>query len=201
MPAKVWSFGDRLIHADRPEWGIGQVTTVDSIVIEGQSSQRLTIRFERAGVKKIASLKANLKPAHDPSGAAHTPDPAAEPQASSLSDQEMVDRLIAIPEEATDPFRSAAHRLEASLGLYRFSDTGGSLLDWAAMQTRLADPLTRFRRHDLEAHFARFRRNLDTHTANLASELARVDKAAIKRLAASAPEEGQRALRRFLARR
>lgn len=198
MAVQVWSFGDRVIHADRPEWGVGQVTTVDPIVIDGQSTQRLTIRFERAGVKKIASLRANLKPAEETAEPVKSSDPA---EAEALSDQEMVDRLVAIPESASDPFRSIEHRLESSLGLYRFSDAGGSLLDWAAMQTGLVDPLTRFRRHDLEAHFARFRRKLDVHTGNLASELARVDRQALNRLAASAPDDGQRALRRFLARR
>lgn len=199
MAAIPWSFGDKVTHADRPEWGVGHITAVQPITVEGRPSQRLTIRFERAGIKTLASGVANIRRADTgPS----TPQPAQNaPAPVAASDAELAKRLASLPESVIDPFIPLPHRLAATLALYRFSDTGGSLLDWAAMQTGLADPLTRFLRHDLEIQFSAFRRALDRHTGELASHLLRQDKAALAPIAQKAPEAGQQALRRILARR
>lgn len=199
MSATPWSFGDRVTHADRPEWGVGQITAVQPIMVEGRPTQRLTIRFERAGIKTLASALANIRKADAAPVQAEVEAPSAEAQ--KASDAELAKKLTSLPESVVDPFIPLAKRLETTLGLYRFSDKGGSLLDWAAMQTGLADPLTRFLRHDLEIHFAAFRRALDRHTGELGSQLARQDKAALKAITSGAPEAGQQALRRALARR
>lgn len=199
MAAISWSFGDRVTHADRPEWGVGQITAVQPITVEGRPSQRLTIRFERAGVKTLASGVANIRRAEGI--APPTPATVTGPEPASATDAELVKRLAGLPENVIDPFIPLPQRLATTLGLYRFSETGGSLLDWAAMQTGLADPLTRFLRHDLEIHFAAFRRALDRHTGELAAQLSRQDKPALALIAQKAPEAGQRALRRILARR
>lgn len=199
MPANTWSFGDRVTHADRPEWGVGQVTAVQPIIVEGRPSQRLTIRFERAGVKTLASGVANIRKADGNPGT--TSPIEAKVDAARPSEAELAKRLSSLPENAVDPFIPLPQRLATTLGLYRFSDTGGSLLDWAAMQTGLGDPLSHFLRHDLEIHFAAFRRALDRHAGELASQLARQDKSALATITSQAPQAGQQALRRSLARR
>ena len=204
MPATSWSFGDRVTHADRPEWGVGQITAVQPIMIEGRPSQRLTIRFERAGIKTLAAGMANIQRAD--AGSTPRPDSQAEAKpaladTSDATDAELAKKLASLPESVIDPFIPLAKRLATTLGLYRFSDKGGSLLDWAAMQTGLADPLTRFLRHDLEIHFSSFRRALDRHAGELGSQLGRQDKAALQAVVQKAPEAGQHALRRALARR
>lgn len=198
MSASKWSFGDRVTHADRPEWGEGEITAIQPIIVEGRPSHRLTIRFERAGIKKLATSVANIKPAGDQQPAAG---PAVTQPEVDLDDTELAARLTRMPEDAIDPFISLEKRFEFTLKLYRFSDQGGSLLDWAAMQTSLADPLTRFLRHDLEMYFAKFKRNLDRHTGDLASQISRQSKQALRDISAKAPDEGQQALRRILAKR
>lgn len=198
--AASWSFGDRVTHADRPEWGVGQITAVQPIIVEGRPSQRLTIRFERAGVKTIAAAVANIRKADDIAPAAQ-PGPTPQAETQGLSDTELTKRLAGLPEDVVDPFIPLPQRLEKALALYRFSDRGGSILDWAAMQTGLADPLTRFLRHDLEIQFAAFKRALDRHVGELGAQLQRQDRALLQAVVSGAPEAGQQALRRALARR
>lgn len=198
MSASEWAFGDRVTHADRPEWGEGEITAIQPIIVEGRPSHRLTIRFERAGIKKLATSVANIKPAGDQSPS--TGPASAEPDIH-LDDKELAAKLESMPEDAVDPFISLEKRFDFTLKLYRFSDRGGSLLDWAAMQTGLADPLTRFLRHDLELYFAKFRRNLDRHTGDLASQVSRQSKQTLRDIADKAPDQGQQALRRILAKR
>lgn len=202
--AATWSFGDRVTHADRPEWGVGQITAVQPIIVEGRPSQRLTIRFERAGVKTIAAAVANIRKADDKAldkAPAAQPNPAPQAETQGLSDAELTKRLAGLPEDVVDPFIPLPQRLEKALALYRFSDRGGSILDWAAMQTGLADPLTRFLRHDLEIQFAAFKRALDRHVGELGAQLQRQDRALLQTVVSGAPEAGQQALRRALARR
>ncbi|MCA9299961.1 MAG: hypothetical protein KDA28_12890, partial [Phycisphaerales bacterium] len=109
-------------------------------------------------------------------------------------------RLTRLPDPATDPFRSLEDRCATTMELYRFESTGGGLVDWAAMQTGLADPLSRFSRHELEDRFARFRSLLDAHLADLVRELRKRDVETLRRLASQAPREAQTALRRAVAR-
>ena len=78
-----------------------------------------------------------------------------------------------LPEAATDPFTSLEARLKATLTLYRFTDQGGSLLDWAAAQSALKDPLSEFSRHDLERLFQRFAFVRDEHLKKLVQEILR----------------------------
>lgn len=204
MSSISWSFGDRVIHTDRPEWGVGQITAVQPVMVEGRLSQRLTIRFERAGIKTLAAAMANIRRADTDGGGTPAVEAESKPslaETSEATDAELTKKLASLPESVIDPFIPLAKRLATTLGLYRFSDKGGSLLDWAAMQTGLADPLTRFLRHDLEIHFAAFRRALDRHAGELGAQLGRQDKAALQEVTQNAPEAGQQALRRALARR
>jgi hypothetical protein len=195
MAVTEWKLGDRLLHAGMPEWGIGEVRSAETITHNGQKAQRVTVRFDRVGVKVLSTAFADLRPATGPAlppEAAENKDPAAEAmdraQAESL--------LVQIPESASDPFRPRKGRFETTLALYRFSPSGASLLDWAAAQTGLKDPLTRFSRHELERAFDRFRVNLDNHLKKLAYELKKEDPAGLQQACAAAGPQARQALRR-----
>jgi hypothetical protein len=197
MSSREWKLGDRLIHAGRPEWGVGEVRSAEATSQDGVRCQRLTIRFERAGVKTLTTAFAELK---TPEEFGALPEPTGEEGGSWLDQAEASapeERMTRLPEPATDPFRSKKARLEATLGLYRFTGGGGSLLDWAAMQSGLKDPLSRFNRHQLEQFFERFKNNLDGHLKKLAFELKREDPAGLAEVVAAAPQQGKQALKRL----
>ena len=192
MAAAEWKLGDRVVHAGRPEWGIGEVRSAESVVQDGKKAQRLTIRFERAGVKVISTTFADLRPAGDVVMApAESEDAEPTPDRSTLEKQ-----LVALPEAVTDPFRTRRARLEATLGLYRFTGTGSSLLDWAASQTSLKDPLSAFSRHELEHFFEHFRIAADNHLRKLVAELKRADPVGLAAAAAAASPNAKQALKR-----
>jgi hypothetical protein len=171
---------------------VGEVRSAESQVQDGKRAQRLTIRFERAGVKVISTAFADLRAAGDvPMAAAETEDSEPTPDRSVLEKQ-----LIGLPEAATDPFRSKRARLEMTLGLYRFTGTGSGLLDWAASQTSLKDPLSCFSRHELEQCFERFRIAVDSHLRKLVYELKREDPAGLAAASAAASDNAKQALRR-----
>jgi hypothetical protein len=179
------------------------VSTAQSITDAGVTSQRLTIRFERAGAKTISTLHAPLT--------AYAPGPAdlgARPRSSedasmpvgsdplSAASDLSPETIARLPDAATDPFSTPRRRLAATLDLYKFSDRGGSLLDWASIQTGLKDPLSRFSRHELEQLFQRFQINLDQHLRRLIRDLKRTDPAVLADASASAVPAAQQALRR-----
>jgi hypothetical protein len=200
MSKREWKLGDRLMHAGRPEWGIGEVRGAERTVQEGVPSQRLTIRFERAGVKTLASAFADLRPADEmprvpdvPSASDGDPDSDWLARAEAGSVDELMTR---VPEGASDPFKTRRARLESTLKLYRFTGTGSSLLDWAAMQSGLKDPLTKFTRHELEVLFERFRLALDAHLKRLVLELRKQEPAVLAELAATAAPHEKQALKR-----
>ena len=111
------------------------------------------------------------------------------------------DGRVTSVEDAVDPFQTPAARLKSCLGLYRFEGTAGSLIDWAAAQSRLSDPLSRFSRHELEEYFTDFRRNLDKALAKCVQDAARVEPAELRAIAQGAPPAGQRALQALHRRR
>lgn len=200
MTAREWKMGDRLMHAGRPEWGIGEVRSAEGTIQDGVKSQRLTIRFERAGIKTLASAFADLRPPEEMpqvpgDGAATEEHPEGNwlKQAEAGSINEM---MIKVPEDAADPFRTRKARLETTLKLYRFTGAGSSLLDWAAMQSGLKDPLSRFNRHELERFFEQFKLALDTHLKRLVMELKRQEPQVLAEVAATAEPAGKQALRR-----
>ncbi|MFG0260692.1 MAG: DUF3553 domain-containing protein, partial [Phycisphaerales bacterium JB041] len=156
MSEQHWRPGDRLVHSLRPEWGTGLVLSATSIRQDGQNAQRLSIRFDRAGTKTIISTAvATLVPPG--SVAVATSPSASRPEVAPVPNQaESARALREIPDAASDPFRPLVARLEATAALYRFEPSGKLLLDWAAAQTGLADPLSVFSRSDLEQAFAQF---------------------------------------------
>lgn len=208
--------GDRVVHAARPEWGPGQVVSAKRVDQDGESVQKLSIRFDRAGLKTLSTAMAKLLPA-DGSSVTTSPDAGATATAAQanaapievptakihdqLTPAEIDAVMIGLPESATDPFATPADRLRASLTLYRFKPEGGSLLDWAAMQSGLTDPLSRFSRHELEEWFTRFQRALTAHVKDLALGLVRSDPAAVAQIAREAAPAAQQVLRRLDTRR
>jgi hypothetical protein len=113
-----------------------------------------------------------------------------------VSARDLPKRMATLPEPATDPFASLESRLRATVHLYRFSDRGGSLLDWAAMQTGLRDPMSRFNRHELEDFFRRFAHARDEHLAELLREAMKKDPQLVARIAADAGPDAKAALKR-----
>jgi hypothetical protein len=104
--------------------------------------------------------------------------------------------LVDLPEPATDPFSTPRRRLEATLTLYRFTNQGGSLLDWAAMQTKLKDPLSEFNRHELEDCFRRFQLRLETHLKSLLRDMRKQDPQGLAEVSRGASPVAQQAMRR-----
>lgn len=197
MTIREWKPGERLRHAGRPEWGIGSVLTAEGTVQDGKHCQRLTIRFDRAGAKTISTAFADLRPADEITVLRAEPAPEDDPLLKAGDKSQVLALLTAVPEAATDPFTSSRKRLNATLDLYRFADGGpGALLDWAAMQTGLKDPLSRFNRHELEEYFRRFLVNLDAHLKKLLRDIRRQEPALIPELAATARPAAKQAMRR-----
>lgn len=191
MTDQRWAPGDRVVHATKPEWGQGDVLEAVAAQHEGKPCQRLTVRFARAGLKTVLTAIAELRPASNGGGG----------WLSDLEAGNPADRLTAIPDECTDPFRSLESRLEATARLYRFQPSGASLVEWAVVQTGMDDPLVQFTRHDLEHHFEQFRIALDNHFKKLIAEASRKDSAMIARVADKAPPAARAMLQREHARR
>ncbi len=205
MLTKTWSFGDKVVHLERPEWGSGIVTAVAGDSLDGRPCQRLTIRFERAGVKQLLSAIAHLVPASDapaihpmasnePLGHASDHD---DPLKAAIAGPSAKEVMLKLPQRANDPFTTPRARLEGTLALYRYSEHGGSLLDWASAQSGLKDPMTRFNRHELEDLFKRWTMVRDDHFRKLAGELRKNDPALLADVMKSAPRSAQNALKRF----
>lgn len=187
--------GDSIVHAGKPEWGAGKVLSAESYLHEGKPAQRLSIRFDRAGTKSISTAFADLRPASDMPRlleAPEEPDPIAQ-AALTANVEELMTRL---PDRATDPFSSLRSRLTATLDLYRFTETGGALLDWAAIQTGLKDPLSRFNRHELEQWFVKFKIELDNHLRKLLKDVRKQEPGTIEAVVAGANPAGRAAVRR-----
>lgn len=196
MSVHTFQFGDRVLHAEKPEWGEGLVTEAVGAVQDGKACQRVTVRFERAGVKTLSTAYANLKPADTAPVIQEALTNSAAEWLGDLGAKQAQEVMSRLPESATDPFASLEARLKATLGLYRFSAVGGPLIDWAAAQSGLKDPLSRFNRHELEEYYRRFEMARDAHLKKLAAEAQRADPSMLARLAPAAPPAARNALRR-----
>lgn len=191
MSVRQWNRGDRVVHVECPQWGVGEIVSAEAAVNEPADTQRLTVRFTRAGVKTLSTAFAKLAPADKQTRL----DAAIEERGGWLDENKrkeaIADVLGSLPDETTDPFRPLRSRIEATCRLFRFSPSGASLIHWASAQTGLDDPLTRFSRHELEQHFARFRQVLETHLKRLIADAQRSDPRAIEGL----PDEANRIVR------
>lgn len=194
-----FKIGDQVVHANKPEWGKGTVVSAGGAEHEGRKCQRLSVRFSRAGLKTVMTgvapiepageLAAVLKPKDD---AHHDPLPIA-----SAGHKELLGIMTGIPERARDPFATPAQRLRATLDLYKFDGEGGGLVDWAAAQSGLADPLSRFNRHELEEYYRMFEKNLRKHLSQVVRDANNVPASELVAIAKSAPPAAQRALQKL----
>lgn len=194
-----FKFGDRLVHTAKPEWGTGVVSAAQNLVENGVSTQRLTIRFERAGLKTLSTGIAELRPAeeHPSSDAAGAAASEGVSWLGQLEAGDLTERMQRLPEPTRDPFTTLATRLKATLGLWRFSEQGAALLDWAAMQTGLKDPLARFNRHELERYFKRFASEREAQLKKLLIEAKKQPSPDIERVKADATPAARDAMRRL----
>ncbi len=196
MVTRDWSRGDSVFHAGRPEWGIGEVLSTEASVHEGTPCQRLTVRFSRAGTKTLSTAFADIRSSAEAPRLAEESPPENDPFAKAASELSVEQAMLRLPESATDPFLDLSKRFAATLDLYAKADTGAGLLDWAAVQTGLKDPLSRFNRHELEQWFSKFQIELDAHLRRIARDLRRQNQAAYTEIASRAGASAQRALRR-----
>lgn len=199
MTDGMFTFGDRVVHSDRPEWGVGRVLGAEPATIEGAPAQRLRVRFERGGLKTLTMPPANLALADASAGLNN--DQAAGGWLDQIAEKSPEERFSQLPESATDPFASLEARIRATLDLYRFDADGASLIDWAAAQSGLSDPLTRYSRHHLEQLFRRFDRAREKHLAELLNLARRTAPQAIRAALADAPPKARAILQRLTARR
>ena len=70
-----FKFGDRVVHAARPEWGPGTVVRVESVHEQGKPAQRLQIRFPGVGLKVINTAVASIVSAEDMPSILDQPEP------------------------------------------------------------------------------------------------------------------------------
>jgi hypothetical protein len=113
------------------------------------------------------------------------------------SKREILEMMTSIPEAARDPFGTPVQRLRSTLSLYRFTSSGGALLDWAVMQSGLSDPLSKFTRHELEDFFGFFEKILWKHLGKMVREARDVPASELVQIRDSAPLAGQQALQRL----
>ncbi|TVQ30304.1 MAG: DUF3553 domain-containing protein [Phycisphaeraceae bacterium] len=191
--------GDRVVHAGQPEWGVGQVVGAQSVMQNGQPTQRLTVRFERGGLRTVSTALADIRPADSVPAFAGRSGQGGGSDAGWLQELERGDTatiMRQLPEAASDPFSTLESRIRATLDLFRFTGSGGSLTDWAAVQTGLSDPLSHFTRQELESYFQQFTVERNNHLKKLAAEARRKEPEILRRMAAGAPPEAQQVLRR-----
>jgi hypothetical protein len=194
MMLQDWKSGDWVIHSGKPEWGAGQIQVAEGHIQEGKRCQRLTIRFDRGGLKTLTTLYAELRPSA-PGGASAFAEPKPDDDLGHQLDlKNLAGLLSGLPEQVTDPFISLPKRVEATLGLFKYTGHGASLLDWATAQTGLRDPLSSFNRHELEQHFQRFRTNVFNHLRRVTADLRKLDPGALAKIEASATADAKQAL-------
>lgn len=196
MAEESWTKGDRLVHSGKPEWGLGHVLLAEPGMHEGKICQRLTIRFERAGMKTISTAFAELKPSDGAASVSQERPDDADPLAKASDAASVSEVMTRLPEAMTDPFTPLRKRFAATMDGYRFGEGPSALLDWAAIQTGMKDPLSRFNRHELEMWFGKFRMELDQHVKKLARELRKAEPAAIEEFFEKANQSGKMAIKR-----
>ena len=196
---RTFKFGDRVLNTARPEWGPGTVTRAENVVHNGHTAQRLNVRFGSEGIKTLHTGVVDLIPADEQQAG----DSVAERSGwiAELEGNKPADIMVRLPADASDPFKTLWQRLQFTLNLYRFSREARALMEWAIAQSGLADPLTRFSRHELETFFDRWARQRDAHLIELVREAGRSDSRQVEQLLAQAQPEVRQILRRPHARR
>ena len=206
MANEGFAFGDRVRHPRRPEWGIGSVVKAEELPVAGVRSQRLSVRFPGVGVKALSTAHAELQRVEaEPDAVVGVSEVDVVTKWDKMGESEWLapmaarkleETMIALPPEATDPFRGVRERVAFTLALFRFDRTGGKLIDWAVAQTGLDDPLSRFNRHELEQFFDRWAFERDALLGRLIQEAGGAQ-FHMDELLADAPPTARNALRRF----
>jgi len=172
----MFTQGMQVHHRQRPEWGAGNVTRVETLTRAGNRDQRLWIKFGAAGLKTLLASAADLEVIEGTGAAEHTF--AAREIASEggwlgqITKKRPEQAMSELPPDATDPFLTPERRLKNLLGLFRF-DGATKLIDWAVVQSGLDDPLSRFNRTELEAFYKEWSRERDTQLFRLVNEFRR----------------------------
>ena len=163
-------------HKQRPEWGPGTITRIETLTRAGIRDQRLWIKFSNAGLKTLLASGADLEVVEGSGAAEHTF--AAREIASdggwlgAISKTRPEAAMAQLQPDATDPFLTPERRLKVLLGLYRFDGTT-RLIDWAVAQSGLGDPLSRFNRTELEAFYKEWTRDRDVTLHRLVTDFRR----------------------------
>jgi hypothetical protein len=187
MTQTLFVKGDKVMHAKRPEWGPGVVDDASPIDHDGQRAQRLIVKFANRGTVTLNTAIAELVQKDSTQIMATTtstsvkssvrkPDATSGGWLGSLSKDDPAKTLYSLPDAMTDPFVGTVKRLETTLDSFRYSTDPRQprlLLDWAIMQTGMADPLSKFTRQELEQAFPRFARDRDNHLWDLVKQLKR----------------------------
>jgi len=195
----MYTQGMQVRHRQRPEWGAGTISRVESLTRGSVRDQRLWIKFGAVGLKTLLASGADLEIIEGTGAAEHTF--AAREIASEggwlgqIAKKRPEQAMSELPPDATDPFLTPERRLKNLLGLYRFDGTA-KLIDWAVAQSGLDDPLSRFTRIELEAFYKEWSRDRDVALHRLVGDFRRrrVD---VQPLLAGAPEAALATLRRF----
>ncbi|MCK4871417.1 MAG: DUF3553 domain-containing protein [Phycisphaerales bacterium] len=202
MLQRTFTRGDRIVHLDKPEWGVGVVSKTETATHTGAVVQIVTARFQDAGVKSLSTNYARLQLEADASPAPLTTQPVGDDGPGATIEQGMLtDRMLTLPDETRDPFLPIEKRIAATIKLYRFDSSPRSLIDWGVAQSRLADPLSAFARHELEQLFERWRRERDNRLGVLLDQLRREDPARAASITQDLSAEAARAVQRRHARR
>lgn len=205
MSQRKFQFGDRVRHVRRPEWGIGSIVKIEPMALNNQPAQRLSVRFFNAGLKTLVEANAELElVTADASNVvmdqAHPVNEwenlSEEDWLEPLARRKVEEAMTRLPPEIRDPFNSLRKRLVLCLDLYRFENTGRSLIDWAVAQTGLDDPLSRFTRPELEQLFEPWSSQRQQHLGRLLNQ-AKSELGLVRELVASATPAAQQAVRRI----
>ncbi|MHC4447347.1 MAG: DUF3553 domain-containing protein [Planctomycetota bacterium] len=210
MSSRKFEYGDRVRHTRRPEWGIGSIVKTEEVTLNGRRTQRVSVRFPNAGLKTISTAHAELQLVNsnngpESDGADTHPLGGWDKMKESdwlgeVAQRKVEEAMTSLSPEVRDPFKSLPQRLEACLDLFRFERTGRSVIDWAIAQSGLADPLTRFTRHELEVLFDQWAAQRDEHLSRLLQEV-KAEPGVVAKLVESAPAGARDAVRRLTAAR
>jgi hypothetical protein len=195
-------FGDRVRHRKRPEWGVGSVIRVEAMPNNGQPGRRVQVRFPNGGLRTLSAAHADLERVVELEASPDTDDDTSVADwdkvgqtdwLAPVAQKKIEEMMITLPMEARDPFNGLRERLQFTLDLYRFDNSGKGLIDWAVAQSGLDDPLTRFSRQELEQHFDRWSFERDTHLRRLLQE---TDRGTVAKLMERAPVTARDAVQR-----
>jgi len=180
----TFAVGDEVVHPKKPEWGVGAVTKAEKAVHEGSPCQRLTIRFDKVGMKTVSTAFAALRPA----GRA----PSDVPE-SAADIQSLAAGLADLPPALTDRSAPALERIAGLLEEFRTDPERGDILGWSIRQTGLRDPLAVLSRGEIEQRLRTRQAAAARALARAVSELPQAERPRAELLARAGGEHARRA--------